>query len=84
MAHNMGAVDRSLRAFAVAPAAIVVALLIGAGTVVGIIPLCGRRGHDRDSRDGLLPHLHSPWDLYSPGRTASHGPWAAPRSRLVG
>jgi hypothetical protein len=37
MAHNTGAVDRSLRAFAVAPAAIVVALLIGAGTVVGII-----------------------------------------------
>jgi hypothetical protein len=33
----MGALDRGLRAFVVAPAAIVVGLLLGAGTVVGII-----------------------------------------------
>ena len=37
MARNMGAVDRGLRAFIVAPVALVVALLIGAGTLVGII-----------------------------------------------
>jgi hypothetical protein len=37
MARNMGTVDRGLRAFVVAPVAIVVALLIGAGTLLGII-----------------------------------------------
>jgi hypothetical protein len=37
MTRNMGALDRSLRAFVVAPAAIVVALIVGAGTVGGII-----------------------------------------------
>jgi hypothetical protein len=34
---NMGAFDRGLRAFAVAPAAIAVALVVGAGTVVGVV-----------------------------------------------
>jgi hypothetical protein len=33
----MGTVDRSLRAFVVAPAAIVVAVLLGAGTIAGIV-----------------------------------------------
>jgi hypothetical protein len=33
----MGAFDRGLRAFVVTPAAIVVALIVGAGTVVGIV-----------------------------------------------
>jgi hypothetical protein len=33
----MGKLDRGLRAFVVAPAAIVVALILGAGTVGGII-----------------------------------------------
>lgn len=37
MTRNMGAFDRGLRAFLVAPAAIVVAFLIGADTVVGIL-----------------------------------------------
>ena len=37
MTRNMGAFDRGLRAFVVAPAAVVVALILGAGTVVGII-----------------------------------------------
>lgn len=37
MTRNMGAFDRGLRAFVVAPGAIVVALILGAGTVVGII-----------------------------------------------
>jgi Inner membrane protein YgaP-like, transmembrane domain len=37
MTRNMGALDRGLREFVVAPAAIVVGLLLGAGTVVGII-----------------------------------------------
>jgi hypothetical protein len=37
MTRNMGTFDRGLRAFVVAPAAIVAAFLIGAGTVVGIV-----------------------------------------------
>ena len=39
MTRNMGAVDRGLRAFVVAPAAIVVAFILGATTLVGIILL---------------------------------------------
>jgi len=37
MIINMGAFDRGLRAFIVAPAAIVVALFVGAGTLAGVI-----------------------------------------------
>ena len=37
MTRNMGTVDRSLRAFVVAPLAVVAALLLGAGTVGGVI-----------------------------------------------
>lgn len=37
MTRNMGAFDRGLRAFVVAPVAIVVAVLIGAGTVAGVV-----------------------------------------------
>ena len=37
MTRNMGALDRGVRVFVVAPVAIVVALVLGAGTVGGII-----------------------------------------------
>lgn len=37
MARNMGALDRGLRAFVVAPVAIVAAVLVGPGTVGGIV-----------------------------------------------
>jgi Protein of unknown function (DUF2892) len=37
MTPNMGMLDRGLRAFVVAPVAIVVAFLLGAGTVAGVI-----------------------------------------------
>jgi Protein of unknown function (DUF2892) len=37
MTQNMGTVDRSLRALVVVPVAIVVALLVGASTIVGVI-----------------------------------------------
>ena len=36
---NMGSIDRALRAFIVAPAAIVIALVVGAGSVAGIVLL---------------------------------------------
>ena len=37
MTRNMGTVDRGFRAFVIAPAAIVVAFLVGAGTFFGVI-----------------------------------------------
>jgi Inner membrane protein YgaP-like, transmembrane domain len=37
MTRNMGTLDRSLRAFIVAPVAIVVALTLGASTLGGVI-----------------------------------------------
>lgn len=37
MKVNMGSVDRVLRAVVVAPAALVIALVIGAGSVAGIV-----------------------------------------------
>jgi DUF2892 family protein len=37
MTRNMGTLDRGLRAFIVAPAAIVVGFFVGAGTVIGIV-----------------------------------------------
>jgi Inner membrane protein YgaP-like, transmembrane domain len=36
---NMGILDRRLRGFAVAPAALIVALVVGAGSVAGIVLL---------------------------------------------
>ena len=37
MVRNMGTLDRALRLFVIFPAAIVVALILGAGTVGGIV-----------------------------------------------
>ena len=37
MSRNMGAADRAVRAFVVAPAAIVLAVVLGAGTFAGVI-----------------------------------------------
>lgn len=37
MTRNMGTLDRSLRAFVVAPVAILAALILGAGTLGGVI-----------------------------------------------
>jgi hypothetical protein len=37
MIRNMGMLDRGARAFVVAPAAIAVAFILGAGTVAGIV-----------------------------------------------
>jgi len=39
MRVNMGSIDRVLRSFVVAPVAIVVAVVVGAGSVVGIVLL---------------------------------------------
>jgi hypothetical protein len=39
MSINMGSIDRMLRVFVVAPAAIVVAIVVGAGSVAGIVLL---------------------------------------------
>jgi len=39
MTRNMSTIDRGLRAFLVAPAAIVVAFVVGAGSIAGIVLL---------------------------------------------
>lgn len=39
MSINMGSIDRLVRAFVIAPAAIVVAIVVGAGSVAGIVLL---------------------------------------------
>ena len=39
MTRNMGTFDRALRAFVIAPVAILVAFVLGAGTLAGVIPL---------------------------------------------
>jgi len=39
MKVNMGSIDRKLRAFVVAPAAIVVAIVLGVGSVIGVVLL---------------------------------------------
>jgi hypothetical protein len=37
--HNMGTLDRALRAFVIAPAALIAALAIGVPSIVGIVLL---------------------------------------------
>ena len=37
MIRNMGALDRGLRTFVVAPAAVVLAVVLGASTVIGVV-----------------------------------------------
>lgn len=39
MTRNMGTIDRAARAFLVAPAAVIAALALGAGSVAGIVLL---------------------------------------------
>jgi len=39
MSINMGSIDRRVRAFVVAPVAIVIAFVVGAGSVAGIVLL---------------------------------------------
>ena len=39
MKRNMGKIDRAVRAFLIAPAAVIAALVIGAGGVLGIVLL---------------------------------------------
>ena len=37
MSRNMSSIDRALRTFVIAPAAVVIAVLVGAGSVLGIL-----------------------------------------------
>ncbi len=39
MSRNMNNSDRALRAFLIAPAAIIVAIVVGAGSIAGALPL---------------------------------------------
>ena len=57
MSQNMSTLDRALRTFVVAPAAIVIAVVVGAGSVRRDRAVRARSRDVRDERDRLLPAL---------------------------
>ena len=82
MSRNMGIFDRGMRAVVVAPAAIVAALGLGAGTVGGIILLVVAGIMPATAITGVLPAVCRRRDLDPPARTASRPPSPTRRSRL--
>lgn len=81
MTRNMGAFDRGLRAFVVAPAAIVGPADRRRGHGGRDRPLCCRGDHADHSRHRVLPELHAAWDLHRPA-VASRRP-SPPRRPCV-
>lgn len=79
MIRNMGARDRGFRAFVVAPAAIVVALILGVGTVAGIVLLVFAGIMLVTSATGFCPNYSligittHPRGLHRVGRGIRHG-----------
>ena len=79
MIRNMGTLDRGVRAFLVAPAAIVVALALGAGTVGGIILFVVAGIMLVTSATGYCPNysligISTDPRLHRVGRGLRHGP----------
>jgi hypothetical protein len=74
----LGAYDRGLRAFLVAPIAIVVALLVGAGTLGGVILFVVAGTHAGHGGHGVLPDLHPGRNHHLPARDASLGASTVP------
>jgi Protein of unknown function (DUF2892) len=68
MARNMSNLDRGLRSFIVAPIAIVVAVLIGAGSIGGIVLLALAAIMLATSAVGFCP-LYTLFHLNTRGRT---------------
>jgi hypothetical protein len=68
MARNMSNLDRGLRSFVVAPIAIVVAVLIGAGSIGGIVLLALAAIMLATSAVGFCP-LYTLFHLNTRGRT---------------
>jgi Inner membrane protein YgaP-like, transmembrane domain len=78
MMQNMGTVDRALRALVVGPVAIVVAFLVGTGTVGGIILFVFAGINLATGLTGYCPN----YTLI--GITTQHGMHRVPRSHLRG
>lgn len=76
MKQNMGLVDRVVRFFVVAPAAIVLAFVVGAGTVGGIVLFVVAAIMLVTSVTGYCPN----YTLI--GITTQHGVHRVPRSHL--
>lgn len=73
MKRNMGKIDRVLRAFLVAPAAVIAAFAVGAGSVLGLVLLAVAAIMLATSAVGSCP-LYSLLRLNScPRRTLSQG-----------
>jgi hypothetical protein len=67
MSRNMSNLDRGLRSFLIAPVAIILAVVVGAGSIGGIL-LFARRDHAWNERRRLLPALHA----VPPGHARAH------------
>jgi hypothetical protein len=76
MKKNMGTVDRALRAFVVAPVAIVVAFLVGAGTIAGVVLFVVAGIMLLTALTGYCPNYTIV------GITTQHGVQRVPRSHL--
>ena len=72
MKHNMGKTDRMIRTFLIAPLAVVVALIVGAGSVGGIILLALAAIMVGTSAVGFCP-LYPLLGVNTCHRTAHHG-----------
>jgi len=71
MTINMNTLDRRLRSFAAAPLLVIVALLVGAGTVIGLVLLALAVVMVATSAVGVCP-------LYRLIHISTRGPWALP------
>ena len=80
MTRNMGILDRSLRAFIVAPVAIVMGLLVGAGSVAGVVLLVVAGIALATGATGVCPSYTllgistCPRGLHRVGHGIGHGP----------
>jgi hypothetical protein len=68
MSVNMGSLDRRLRGFLVAPAAVIVSVLVGVGSVAGIVLLVVAAVMLATALTGFCP-------LYRMFRVDSRGRW---------
>ena len=69
MKQNMGTADRLIRALAVAPVLLVLAYLVGFGSIVGVLATAGAVVMVATAAIGFCP-LYAPFDLHT---NARHG-----------
>ena len=69
MKQNMGTADRLIRSLAVAPALLVLAYLVGFGSIVGVLATVGAVVMVATAAVGFCP-LYAPFDFHT---NARHG-----------